>query len=420
MNASNQQTDDIVIIGAGIIGVCCALSLQERGFCVRLVDKNQPGEAASYGNAGVISPWSCVPQCMPGVWKQIPKWLLDPLGPVRLQWTHLLPALTWSMRFFANSRMSRLRPISDAMDALMKDNVGAYKKHLSGSGHEHLLSESWYVHVFRGQAKPDLQDLAWQLRIDNGAPIELVNGKVLKEIEPAISDEYHSAVIIKQQARALSPGNMCKALADKAFSQGASFTQLEIKSLGVNADGRFELETADKNINCKRVVLCAGIWSAGLLAPLGIKLPLIAERGYHLEFKDPGVSVIHSIMDIEAKIVVSSMASGIRSAGTSEFASINAKPNYRRAEIFKPLTKRLLPGLNTAQTQKWMGIRPSFPDNLPVIDQAAGLPGLYAAFGHSHYGLGMAPVTGQLLADIVSNRATDIDPGPYRLDRFTA
>ncbi len=420
MSFANKDADNIVIIGAGIIGVCCALSLQERGFAVHLIDRSEPGEATSYGNAGVISPWSCVPQCMPGVWKQVPKWLFDPLGPVRLQWQNLLPAALWSIRFFTNSRPGRLRSISDAMYVLVKDNVDLYKKYLGGTGQEHVLKDSFYVNVFRGRSVPNIRDLAWQLRIDHGAPVELVNAGQLKEIEPAISGEYHSAIIIKDQARAFSPGKLCKVLADKVLSHGASFSKVEIKTLNVNPNGGYELATTEKTIKAERVVVCAGVWSAGLIAHLGIKLPLIAERGYHLEFLNPQVEVRNSIQDIEAKIVVSSMESGIRSAGTSEFASIDAKPNYRRADILKPLTKRLLPALNVSKTQHWMGIRPSLPDNLPVIDEMPDLPGLYAAFGHSHFGLGMAPGTGIVLANIVCEQATGIDLRPYRLNRFKA
>jgi D-amino-acid dehydrogenase len=324
----------------------------------------------------------------------------------------------WSLKFFANSRLSRLKPISDAMDVLMNDNVSAYKKHLSGTRQEHLIKDCWYINVFRGRVKPDIKDLAWQLRIEHGAPVELVNAGEIREIEPAISNEYHSAVILKDQARSIAPGNLCKALADKALKQGASFSQAALKSLLVNSSGGYDLVTDDGTINARKVVICAGIWSAGLLEGLGIKLPLIAERGYHLEFLDPGVELMHSIQDVEAKIVVSSMLAGIRSAGTSEFAGLNAKPNYKRADILKPLTRRLLPALNISQTQPWMGIRPSLPDNLPVIDRVRELPGLYAAFGHSHFGLGMAPKTGQFIAGLVAGETSDTRLHPYRLKRF--
>ncbi len=418
MASDRKVADDVVIVGAGIIGVCCALSLQELGHKVHIIDKNQPGEATSYGNAGVISPWSCVPQCMPGIWKQVPKWLLDPLGPVRLQWRNFLPAIPWSLQFFANSRLSKLKSISDAMDVLMKDNVNAYKNHLDGTGQENLLRDSWYVNVFRGRSRPDIKDLTWQLRIDHDAPIEFVNAQQLRQIEPAISDEYHSAVILKDQARAFAPGKLCKVLAGKAFRQGAKFSQIELKALQSDSKGSYTLMTSAENIKARQIVLCGGIWSKQLLKPLGVKLPLMAERGYHLEFFNPGVELQHSVQDNEAKIVVSSMETGIRSAGTSELAAVNSPPNYSRAEILKPLTKRLLPGLNTNETQQWMGIRPSFPDNLPVIDRIPGHKGLFGAFGHSHYGLGMAPKTGQLLADMVSGQSTQEIMNPYRIDRF--
>ena len=134
MKVDHGSRSDVTILGAGIVGVCCALALQERGLSVTIIDRNEPGQGASYGNAGVISPWSCVPQCLPGLWKQVPGWLLDPKGPVRARWRDLPEVLPWALKFLANARPARVRRISDAMDLLMRDNVTAYRRLLAGTG----------------------------------------------------------------------------------------------------------------------------------------------------------------------------------------------------------------------------------------------------------------------------------------------
>ena len=408
----------MTILGAGIVGICCALSVQEKGLSVTLVDRHGPGEGASYGNAGVISPWSCVPQCLPGTWKKVPGWLLDPKGPVRVRLRDLPAVLPWAGRFLANTRPERVARIADAMDALMRGNVSAYRRFLAGTGREHLIRDSWFVCVFRGKARPDLADLAWKLRIDRGAPVDVIDSDELREIEPAVSTEYHSAVVIKDQARAIAPGELCKVLAEKAVRAGARLLRRSVAKLAPVPNGSFVLRTDGGDVSAGKLVLSAGAWSADLLRPLGFKLPLMSERGYHLEFVDPGVSVDNSILDVAGKFIVSSMAGGIRSAGTAEFARIEAPPDYRRARMLQPLTQRLLPDLNVGETPQWMGIRPSFPDNLPAIGRVDGLPGLYAAFGHSHYGLGMAPATGRMLANDLTGTAASEDRTPVSLSRF--
>ena len=416
--AARPTRPDVTIVGAGIIGVCSALALQERGLSVLLLDRQEPGEATSYGNAGIVSPWSCVPQSMPGIWKSLPKWLLHPEGPLRVRFRELPKLLPWAARFFANTRMQRVQEISDAMDGLMRGNVEAYRLLLKGTGQEELLQDSWFINVFRGGSQPDLSDLGWRLRIDRGAPVEVLSGEALWAIEPELSPAFGHAVVIKDQARSVAPGRLCKALAGKAKRQGMGFARCEVKRLLPGDDGRIDLETDIGTIETERLALCGGIWSAELLRPLGIKLPLASERGYHLEFMDPGVELNNSVLDVAGKFIVSSMEGGVRSAGTSEFADVNSPPNYRRADILAPMSKRLVPRLNTSRSRRWVGARPSFPDNLPVIGAVPGFPKLYVAFGHSHYGLGMAPATGRLLAEGLVGTPPNEERSRLSIERF--
>ena len=415
---TSEPEPSVTIIGAGIVGICCALSLLEKGVRVRLIDRDAPGQGASFGNAGVISPWSCVPQSMPGLWKSIPKWLLDPEGPVAIRPSYLPRAFPWALRFLSAGRLDRVRAIADAMDALVRPNVDLYRHHLSGTGHEGLLRDSWYVHVYREAASADLNGLAWQLREAHGAPVEAIDGDRLREIEPDLSEDYQAAVLIKDQARALSPGRICAVLAEKAQAMGGEVQRATVHRLTPSVDSGWRLTTDLGEIQSPQVIMAAGAWSARLLAPLGLRVPLESERGYHLLFRDPGVSLDHSIMEVDAKFVTSSMEMGLRSAGTAEFAGLDAAPDYRRAEIFKRLTKRMLPGLNIDDTEPWMGVRPSLPDSLPCLGPVPGHPGLIAAFGHSHYGLGMAPMTGRIVADLATDTPPNLDLAPYRVERF--
>lgn len=418
MKSQNPPDTDVVVLGAGIVGICSALSALERGLTVTVIDKGGPGEATSFGNAGIISPWSCVPQCTPGVWKNVPKWFLDPMGPVKIRWRDVFSILPWTTAFLRNANPETVEKIADSMDALMRDNVSAYRRFLAGTGKEDLIADSHLVAIYRGDTRPDTSETAWRLRTERGATVEFIGAADLRDLEPAVSTEYHSAAVVRDQARTVSPAGLCTVLADKAKAMGAVFCRAEVIAIRPQEDKSLALQFPDSALTARKLILCGGIWSSRLLEPLGIKIPLIAERGYHLEFADPGVSLNNSIQDMAGKVIISSMAGGIRTAGTAEFADIDAPPNYARARVLEPLTKRVLPALNTSAAKEWMGIRPSFPDNLPAIGPVPGIPNLIAAFGHSHYGLGMAPATGRIAADIVNGVTPNMDVSSYRIDRF--
>ncbi|MEM8776111.1 MAG: FAD-binding oxidoreductase [Pseudomonadota bacterium] len=413
-----QPVPDVTIVGAGIIGVCSALALQERGLSVALIDRHAPGSETSHGNAGIISPWSCVPQSMPGIWKSVPKWLLHPEGPLRIRLQEIPKLLPWVAEFFANTRLDRVHTISDAMDMLMRGNMEAYRDHLKGTGREDLIRDSWFINVFRSPAKPNLNDLGWRLRTDRGAPIEIVSGDELREIEPEVSTEFNQAIIQKGQSRAVNPGEVCRVLAEKACQQGAELIRCDVRRLKPQETGAVHLDTDIGEIAAQKVVLCGGVWSTRLLEDFGVKLPLVSERGYHLEFTDPQVSLNNSILDVAGKFIMSSMEGGVRSAGTSEFADVDAPPNFKRADILAPMSKRLIPRLNTEHSRRWVGARPSFPDNLPVIGAMPKVKNLYGAFGHSHYGLGMGPATARLLADSIVGVPANADRSAVAVERF--
>ncbi|MEC7396130.1 MAG: FAD-binding oxidoreductase, partial [Pseudomonadota bacterium] len=161
-----------------------------------------------------------------------------------------------------------------------------------------------------------------------------------------------------------------------------------------------------------------GAWSGKLLADLGVKVALEAERGYHLVFKNPGVQLNNAIMNVEAKFVASSMNAGVRCAGTAEFAGVDAAPDYRRARVFAKLAKEMFPDLNVDDTEEWMGPRPSSPDSVPFLGDVPWFENLYSAFGHGHTGMTMGPKTGEVIASLIAGQNPGVDMHPYRIDRF--
>ncbi|KAE9627269.1 NAD(P)/FAD-dependent oxidoreductase [Parasedimentitalea maritima] len=414
---SKDQAPDVTVLGAGIIGICTALSLIEKGLRVRLVDRDAPGQATSFGNAGIISPWSVVPQSMPGLWKQVPGMLLDPLGPVAVKPSYLPRLAHWGLRFIREGRKSRIPAISDAMELLNRDCVTLFRQHLAGTGREDLVRDSIYVHAFRNPDSANLTDIGYVIRKEKGARLERIGAADLRDLEPALSPDFQAAVLIHDQARALAPGEIGTVLADKFRTLGGEILRQEVTAIRPE-DGGWAYDTAEGPCWSPKLVLSMGVWSTKLLQPLGIRIPLQAERGYHVSFQDPGIALNHSVMDMDMKFVASSMNDGLRVAGTAEFAGLDAPPNQKRLDGLIKLTRSMLPDLNESDIHTWSGQRPSLPDSLPCIGEIDGFPGLIAAFGHSHYGLMMAPKTGRIVADLVVETPANTDLSPFRANRF--
>ena len=418
MALSGQTKADVIVIGAGIVGVCCALKLAERGLKVVVVDRQPPCEGASFGNAGVISPWSCVPQSVPGLWRKIPKWAIDPEGPIFIRKRHIASFMPWAMRFLAAGKAEKVDQIGDAMMCLSRHSPSHYRDMLEDTAALELVVDSTYVFIYKEAEQANLDHFGWQMRLKRDVPISLIGAAELQHREPDISPAFQAAILIHEQARALNPSAIGKAIAKKATDLGVQFIQTEIKALQKDGDGWETLCADGKKYTARKAVLAAGVWSASLLRPFGYKLPLQAERGYHLLCRNPGVTINHSIMDVEHMCVASQMEAGVRVAGTAEFAGIEPPPDNRRAFIFKKMLKNVFPNINTEQTEPWMGRRPTFPDSLPCIGPVKDLKHLFVAFGHSHYGLGQAPTTSQIIADCVTGQKAKLDIRPYRIDRF--
>ena len=223
-----EREIDVAVIGAGIIGGCAALELAERGINVTIFDPAPVCSKTSYGNAGVISPWTCVPQSTPGLWKQVPRWLIDPEGPVSIRLGHLPKLMPWVLRFLAAGRSERLDPVADGLFRLSRGSVAAYKKRLAGTGQAQLVRDSMYVHVYRNPKAASLDHLGWQLRQARQVPIELIDKRALQEIEPHIADDFEAAILIKQQGRASDPAGIGIALAEKALAKGANHIQTKV------------------------------------------------------------------------------------------------------------------------------------------------------------------------------------------------
>ena len=393
----------VTILGAGIVGLCTALSLLERGVPVQIIDRGEPGQGASMGNAGVVSPWSIVPQSLPGIWRKIPGLLVGHGRPLSIHPKVAARMIPWGWRFLRQGREADVRRVSEAMSHICGPSIQLYQRHLLGTGHEGLLHDSSYIHAFRDGSRADLTDLGYRIRLEKGADIELVGRDRLAEIEPELSEVFEAAVVIKGQARVRSPGRLGRVLADKARRLGANFMQADVTGIQGKESG-WAIQCARGTLEADRLVVCLGAWSPGLIEWTNLNVPLMAERGYHVEFSEPGIEINNSVMDVDARVVASSMEGGVRIAGQAEFAPVDAPPDGRRKARLVQIAKAAFRDLQTDRPSFWMGRRPSFPDSLPMLGDVPGHQGLFLNFGHAHYGLMMAPKSGEMIAQLICGK----------------
>ncbi len=408
----------VIVIGAGIVGVCCALELRKKGFDVTILDRVAPGESCSFGNAGVLAAWACVPASMPGTLGQVPRWLLDPDGPLAIRPWHLPRLAPWLVRFLRAGRAARIPAIADALLAVNGPTVALYKALAKEAGAPELIRESAYIHVSRDPQGFDLDAPDWRLRKERGATLTPLAGGELRELEPALDPAYRSGVMVAPQGYTTNPGRLVKVLAEYFQRLGGEVRQAEVLGLSPQPSGPVRLETTAGEFAADRLVVAAGAWSAKLAAWIGVKIPLEAERGYHVTFAEPGIELRHMVTEAKRMFIATSMEPGLRVAGTAEFAGLDAAPNWRRARVLAGLAKRLFPGLDTARPSEWMGQRPALPDSLPVIGPAPTAPDVVFAFGHGHTGLTAAPMTARIVAGMVAGEPLNLDVRPYRVERF--
>jgi D-amino-acid dehydrogenase len=408
----------VTIIGAGIVGIGCASYLQRAGYRVTIVDSRPPGEGCSFGNAGLISPSACVPFSMPDLIWQVPRMLADPLGPLAVRWPYLPQALPWLIRFLAAGRKRRVREVSRAMAALHGKCFDAYTPLLKAAGAEDLIRRAGTLYVSKKENGALGDALTTALREAAGIKAEPVGAAELRQLEPALSPDYRSGLFFPDNGHSVNSFRLVQVLAEQVVRDGGEILRRTVSGFRFDAERPVSLRTDAGEMPIDKLVIAAGAWSHRLTAQLGTALPLEAERGYHVMLPNPGVFPRLPVSNKDHSFAATPMENGLRFAGTVEIGGVDAPPDYRRAKVLLQHGKGMYPGLNTEGMTEWMGCRPSLPDGLPVIDVSPKFPSILFAFGHSHYGLMGAAITGKLIAELATGASPSIDLTPYRADRF--
>lgn len=408
---------DVAVIGAGIVGVSTALHLQMRGKKVLLLDKREPGEETSYGNAGIIENSYVLTFSFPG-FSRWPGILAARDAAAHLHYPSLPRLIPWLLEFFLHSQTAGRRRNGLALRPLITIALEEHKKLMQGTDAERYLSASGRVKIHRSEASFLSDALEREVAKEVGVPFEVLEPGAFAEIEPHLKPGYYRAVRWTGSARLTSPGVVVKEYARRFTAGGGVFQRAAVHGLMRQAVD-WKIFAKEGNFTAKEIVICAGPWSGELLKGLGYRFPLAFKRGYHRHFAAEGNATLkHALIDSEYGYALMQMEQGMRITTGAEFAGMEIPENPVQIDMCLPLARELFPLGEPVNEKPWMGCRPCLPDSLPIIDAAPRHPDLWFNFGHGHSGLTIGPPSGRLMAELITREKPFCDPAPYRATRF--
>lgn len=410
---------DIVVLGAGIVGVSTALHLLMRGRDVLLVDRREPGEETSYGNAGVVEREGLVPVMFPRGFARMLPFALNRTVAAHYRARDLPRFAGWLAGLRANSSPDAVRRYAVASNALSRESAREHHALAGPAGAEHYFRKTGWLRCYRtGDSFAAAQAAHLSCAKELGLPFDILTAEETAEIEPHLTAEFHRAVLWPETESVSSPGRVTKAYARHFLASGGRFVRQAARAIRPLAKG-YEVATDGETIHASQVVVALGPWAAEIVRPLGYALPLMPKRGYHRHYKPRGnASLSRPVVDMDNGFVITPMIDGIRLTTGIEFADRDAPPTPVQLAKAEPIARRLFPLGEPVESEPWMGSRPCFPDSLPAIGQAPEHDGLWFNIGHGHLGFTQGPASGRLLAELMTWTRPLVDPLPYSPKRF--
>lgn len=412
-NADTQH--DVIIVGAGIIGLSIAHYLQQEGRRVTLIDRKGIAQEASFGNAAAFAVTDLLPLASPGMLLKAPKWLLDPLGPLSIRPTYLPKITPFLLKFFRASWPDQYQRSISAQASLMNLARDEISKIAQLPKMRNQIRTDGALHLYEDEADERANVENNEMRKKHNIPFRHVTGDELAELQPGLSPHIKSATFLPSWQTVDDPFNWAMSVWDMVRSDGGELITQEVKTVSKTC----EVELADGSIlKGNNLIIAAGAWSHKLTVQLSDKIPLETERGYNTTLPVDAFDLKRQLIFGSHGFVMTPLSTGIRVGGAVEFAGLEAEPNYKRSEIMLQKAKKFLPDLGTSNGTQWMGFRPSLPDTLPAIGNASASKKITYAFGHGHLGLTQSLATAKLVADLVADRSPAIEMTPFNPSRF--
>lgn len=410
---------DVVVLGAGIVGVSAALHLQARGRRVVLVDRRAPGEETSFGNAGLIERSSIVPYGFPRDFGTLLRYACNRSTDLYWDYKALPGYAAWLARFWWESAPQRLSAAARDMLPLIRQSVVEHDQLIARAGLADLVDAQGWIEAFRTPAAfAQAIEGAERAAEQHGLRVNVLDGAALRDRQPAVSQELCGAIHWADPKSVRDPGALVKGYAALFERDGGRLLIGDATSLRAS-DQVWTVRTEHGVVSARDVVLALGPWSDLVFEPLGYRIPLRAKRGYHMHYRAARPAPTMPIVDSERGYVVAPMQGGrLRLTTGVEIAKRGAPPTSIQLERAEPLARSAFGLGERLDRQPWLGMRPCTPDMRPVIGRAPRHRGLWFAFGHNHHGLTLGPVTGRLLAEMMTGEPPFTDPRPYRPERF--
>ncbi len=402
----------VIVVGAGAVGIGVALFLQGEGLDVTLVDRAEPGQQTSFGNAGIISVQSVSSINSPDVFRKLPKLAFSPTSPLRIRWRDLPWTMPWLLAFLNNCREAPALRSSLGQVALSKASGEAWRVLLQRHGGNDRVT--WPGWLKLAESKAEVASLQHERRRqeEEGLHAEWLDADQVAALEPALAPRFAAGLWLKGNGQVDRPGELLQHLVERFAVEGGRLVADEVRDLRSAASG-VEVVTSRRSLRADHAVLATGPWSARLARKLGSRQRLVAERGYHLMLPQAEMPIGRPLYVADTGFVLAPMGDALRLTAGAEIARIDTPGDETRVRGCLAEVRRWLPAAATEVASSWVGARPSTPDGLPVIDRAPRLPRVVLAYGHGHLGLTMGPLTGRLVADLIRERPPALDLTPY-------
>tara|TARA_Y100000590_G_C15636778_1_gene983281 strand:- start:103 stop:1341 length:1239 start_codon:yes stop_codon:yes gene_type:complete len=405
----------IAIIGAGIQGVCNALFLQKKGFEVTLFDRDDPGNSASYGNAGHFSPYASVSLNRPDVLLDVPAMLLTSRGPLSLKWNYVPKMIPWFVKFLFNCSKNKMMHTAKYMHQILDIALPAFDELFEDIDIEGLVEKKGILYIW-DKTNLKSRELEIRMRQEIGVEQQIVNPKEIHDLEPNIKPFYHGGVYYNYARHARNPKKLLLKLFDLFLQKGGQFIKLNINDLDFDEE-KPVLRSEAQRFVFDKLVICCGAFSKKLTDKLHENIPLDTERGYHIHFKNCDHLISRPVVYQNRGFGVTPMEQGLRVVGTVEFGGLNNPLTKSRIKNLILNAKDMLDGLSE-HTDEWLGFRPTLPDFLPVIGPSKNYNNVYYSFGHHHLGWTLGAISGKIISKMIANEKTNLNLEPYSSLRF--
>jgi D-amino-acid dehydrogenase len=413
--------EKVIVLGAGIVGVTCALELQRLGFAVTLVDKSEPGTETSYGNGGVIARSSLIPLNNPSLPAALPKLLRNQSPQLRYSPWFVMRHLPWAIGFLKNTSSASFTQTAAALDSLIKLSTLEHRRLLAVAGASGRLRDTGWLFLYRSAAAFRSSEFARSVYDEYSVKYEALQSAEITDIEPHLTPVFTHGLHVLDALSVDNPSAVVKAYAALFVRNGGTFIKREVLNMARQSNGLWQLD----DLVAKHVVIALGPWSKSFLAMLGIVVPMAFERGYHQHFfARDGAALNRPIYDTAKGYILTPMEQGIRLTTGVELTDQFAPRNESQLQLAAKSAAQVFPLGPATQDPLWLGSRPTLPDSRPMIGPILGSKrgsaslNLWAAFGHQHIGFSTSTGTAALLGALMTGNEPTIDPKPFRTDRF--